>query len=49
MNLVIPKAGAKYELLFYEPTSGAGLLLMLSSTKFANVRYIFLVTLCWAT
>ncbi len=40
MNSVIPRAGAKYELWFYEPASGAGLLLMLSSSKFADARYI---------
>jgi hypothetical protein len=54
MNLVTPKAGAKYEILFYKPGS---CLLNKSSylapasgvTKFTIARVMILVTLCCAT
>jgi hypothetical protein len=56
MNLVTRKAGAKYELLFNELASEAGLLNKglclapaLGVTKFLNMRYIILVTLCFTT
>jgi hypothetical protein len=56
MNLETPKAGAKHELLFNEPSSEAGLLnksscsaAALGVTKFIDVKDMILVTLYCAT
>jgi hypothetical protein len=56
VNLVTPKAGAKYELLFSKLASEAGLLNKssclapaLGVTKFIITTDIILVTLCCAT
>jgi hypothetical protein len=56
VNLVTPKGAAKLELLFNELASEAGLLnkgsclaRALGVTKFINMRYMILVTLCFAT
>jgi hypothetical protein len=52
VKLITPKAGAKHELLFNKPISGAGLLnkcsclaQALAVTKFKNVRDMILVLL----